>query len=267
LQENNMPRPHPLPPLAGAVAVVGLASLCHLAQAQTVLVHIMGQESIPPKWVARDGGGLDGICPDILAAMEKAEPRLRFTGHEDFRSVPVIEKGLESGAVQAACALLDSERRRKIAHPVARLYTVKHRLAAVASDKAMVESIDDLVKLKPLITTSRGAAYSGQLRQLGLEVDDSTGDNVTNLRKILGGHGRFVYMNELTLVWLIREQRLQDKVRLLPAVLKEEPIYFWISKKADAQAVQLMQQALNKLQKNGELARIYEHWATIPTLP
>lgn len=256
-----MPMPHPLPPLAGALLFAGLAAA---SQAQTVVVRTLGQESIPPKWVARDNGGLDGICPDILAAMEKVEPRLKFTGHDDFRSVPVIEQGLETGAVQAACALLDSDKRRKIAHQSARLYVVKHRLAATIADKATVETIDDLVKLKPLITTSRGAAYSDQLRQLGLEVDDSTGDNVTNLRKIIGGHGRFVYMNELTLVWLIREQRLQDKVRLLPAVLKEEPIYFWISKKADAQAAQLMQQALAKLQKSGELHRIYERWSSVP---
>ncbi|GAB2837731.1 hypothetical protein GCM10027277_00710 [Pseudoduganella ginsengisoli] len=233
------------------------------AQAQTVVVRTMGQESIPPKWIIKDNGGLEGICPDILAAMEKVEPRLRFIGHDDFRSVPVIEQGLESGTVLAACALLDSDRRRKIAHQSVKLYTVKHKLAAAATDKVTVETVDDLVKLKPLITTSRGAAYTEQLRQLGLEVDDSTGDNVTNLRKVVGGHGRFIYLNEMTLVWLIREQRMQDKVRILPAVLKEEPIYFWISKKADAQAAQLMQQALQKLQKNGELNRIYERWTSV----
>ncbi len=252
----------PLPRLLSAGVLI--VCLAIPARAQTIVVRTLGQESIPPKWVAKDSGGLEGICPDILAAMEKAEPRLKFTGHDDFRSVPVIEQGLESGAVQAACALLDSERRRKIAVQAARLYTVKHRLAATTADTAVVESIDDLVKLKPLITTSRGAAYSEQLRQLGLEVDDSTGDNVTNLRKILGGHGRFVYINELTLVWLIREQRLQDKIRMVPAVLKEEPIYFWISRKASPVAAHLMQQALQKLQKSGELNRIYERWSTVP---
>ena len=241
-----------------------LAGLAAPVQAQTVVVRTLGQESIPPKWVARDSGGLEGICPDILAGMEKVEPRLKFVGHDDFRSVPVIEQGLESGAVQAACALLDSERRRKIAYQAMRLYMVKHRLAAAATDKVTVDTIDDLVKLKPLITTSRGAAYTDQLRHLGLEVDDSTGDNVTNLRKVIGGHGRFVYMNELTLVWLIREQRMQDKVRILPAVLKEEPIYFWISRKADPVATQLMQHALQKMQKNGELNRIYERWTSFP---
>lgn len=253
--------PQPLPPLAGALFLFSLAAA---SQAHTVIVHTLGQESIPPKWVARDNGGLEGICPDILSAMEKTEPRLKFTGHDDFRSLPMIEQGLESGTIQAACALLDSERRRKIAYQSVRLYVVKHRLAATIADKATVDTIDDLVRLKPLITTARGAAYSEQLRQLGLEVDDSTGDNVTNLRKIMGGHGRFVYMNELTLTWLIREQRLQDKVRILPAVLKEEPVYFWISKKAAPQAVHLMQQALQKLQKNGELNRIYERWTAVP---
>lgn len=253
--------PHPPPPLAGALLLVSLAGA---SQAQTFVVRTLGQESIPPKWVARDNGGLEGICPDILSAMEKVEPRLKFTGHDDFRSVPVIEQGLETGAVHAACALLDSDKRRRIAHQSLRLYVVKHRLAATIADKATVDTIDDLVRLKPLITTSRGAAYSDQLRQLGLDVDESTGDNVTNLRKIIGGHGRFVYMNELTLTWLIREQHMQDKVRILPAVLKEEPIYFWISKKADPQAAHLMQQALQKLHKTGELNRIYERWTVVP---
>lgn len=236
------------------------------AQAEHYVVRTMGQESLPPKWMLHDGRP-EGLCPDILAAMEKAEPHLKFTGQDDFRSVPQIEQGLESGSVGAACALLDSERRRRVAFMSSKLYTVRHRLAAATSDKASVESIDELVRLKPLITTSRGAAYSDQLRVLGLEVDDSTSDNLTNLKKILAGHGRFVYMNELTLAWIIRENKLSDKVRLLPAVLKEEPIFFWISKKADPGAMRLMNSALQKLRASGELARIYERWSNERTAP
>jgi polar amino acid transport system substrate-binding protein len=237
-----------------------LMGLSCVAQAQQVLVRTMGQESLPPKWIMREDH-LEGLCPDILAAMEKAEPRLKFTGQDDFRSVPQIEQGLESGAVAASCALLDSDRRRKVAHMAGKVYMVRHRLAAAATDKVNVESIDELVRLKPLVATSRGAAYTEQLRALGLEVDDSTGDNLTNLKKILAGHGRFVYMNELTLVWIIRDNKLQDKVRLMPAVLKEEPIYFWVSKKADPVAARLMTQALQKIKASGELARIYERWS------
>lgn len=249
----------PLPPSAILISLC-IASLSLAAAAQPVPVRTMGQESLPPKWVMRDGR-VEGLCPEILSAIEKAEPRLKFFGQDEFRSVPQIEQGLETGAVGAACALLDSERRRKIAHMASKLYVVRHRLAATVTDKATVESMDDLVRLNPLITTSRGAAYSEQLRALGLEVDDSTGDNLTNLRKILAGHGRFVYMNELTLAWIIRENKLQDKVRILPVVLKEEPIFFWISKKADPAAMRLMNQALQKIKASGELARIYERWS------
>ncbi|SFU51658.1 substrate-binding periplasmic protein [Pseudoduganella namucuonensis] len=249
-----------IPPLPLAAAL--LTSLAHTAQADTTVpVRVLGQESIPPKWVLRDGRA-EGVCPDILAAMEKAEPRLRFTGLDDLRSVPVIEQGLETGRVAAACGLLDSERRRRIALQAGKLYVVRHRLAAAINDKVSVETMDDLVRLKPLIATSRGAAYSEQLRKLGLHVDDSTGDNLTNLKKIIAGHGRFMYMNELTLGWIIRRHKLQDKVYILPTVMKEEPIYFWISKKTDPDTARLMTQALQKLAAKGELARIYERWAT-----
>lgn len=248
-------------PLLLSFASMAIMSLAVAAEADMLTVRMMAQESIPPKWITR-GGRPDGVCPEILAAIEQVEPRLKFTGLQNYRSVPSIEQGLESGSVQGACALLDTERRRKIATVAGKpLYLVRHRLAAAAADKAEVGNYDDLMRLKPLITTSRGAAYTEQLRVLGLEVDDSTGDNITNLRKLIAGRGRFYYMNELTLAWMLREHKLQDKVRVLPTVLKEEPIYFWLSKKTDPQTVKLVNQALLKLKSTGELSRIYERWA------
>ena len=229
-----------------------------------VTLAVLAQESIPPKWVIRNGR-MDGLCPDILAAIEKIEPRLHFAGYDDYRSLPVIEQALESGAVGAACALLDTAQRRKIARIVGQpLYSVRHRLAAAVGEKATPRSFDDLLKLKPLITTPRGASYSQQLRVLGLEVDDSTGDNLVNLKKVAAGHGRFFYMNELTMLWLLRAPPLKDQIRLLPGVLKEEPIYFWMSKQADPATVRLVDRAIERLHANGELARIYQRWAGSP---
>jgi polar amino acid transport system substrate-binding protein len=239
-------------------ALLGAAS--H-AGAQAIVVPMMSQESIAPKWIMR-GTVVNGVCPDIIAALEKAEPRLHFTGLADARSIPVIEKSLETGSIGAACALLDTPRRRQVAQIVGKpLYLVRHRLAAAARDKVEIKGYDDLVKLNPIINTSRGAGYSDQLRALGLTVDDSTGDNGVNLKKILAGHGRFVYMNELTLGWYIQAEGVQKKVRVLPVVLKDEPIYFWMSRKADPAAVAMVEHALGTLAASGELARIYKHWA------
>jgi polar amino acid transport system substrate-binding protein len=231
------------------------------AAAAPLTLRLMAQESIAPKWIGQHGK-LTGLCPDIIAAMVAAEPGLRIDPHIASRSVPVIEHSLETGLVDAACALLDTPRRQQVARiagpPV---YTVRHKIAGASSDSAAITSLDDLVRLKALVNTSRGSGYVDQLLAAGLQVDGSSGDNAVNLRKILAGHGRFMYMNELTLNWFIRQEKLEDKIKVWPATIKEEPIYFWVSKKARPEVHDLVSRTLDKLQQNGKLASIYQRWS------
>lgn len=242
------------------IAWILLALPALAAHAENYTLRVLAQESLPPKWFWQQGK-LDGECPSILAALEQAEPRLHFTGTANFASVPMIEHGLETGRVDCACALLDTPARRQIAQPSSQpLYMVRHKVAVAARDNAEVRTLDDLVRLKAIVATSRGAGYAEELRALGLEVDDSTGDNLVNLKKIIAGHGRFFYMNQMTLEWIVREHRLEDKIRILPAVLKEEPIYFWVSKQTDPNAARLIEQTLQKLHASGELGRINQRW-------
>lgn len=240
-----------------------LSASCSLAAGNPIVLRVVAQESVPPKWLTGQGASR-GICPDILAAIERIEPRLRFTGHAEKRSVPYIEQGLASGSVDAACAILDTERRRAIAQVAGPpLYIVRHRLAARHDDSIQLRSLDELVRLAPLINTPRNAGYAGQLRALGLVVDDSSGDNLVNLRKIIAGHGRFFYMNELTLAWLLTDQSVRGKVRMLDWVVREEPIYFHVSKKAPPGAARMVGDALATLRERGELARIYASWSVV----
>lgn len=237
-----------------------LATLPCAATASDIVLRVTGQESLPPKWIQQDGPST-GVCPDVLAAIARIEPRIRFTGLDDIRSVPVIEQNLRTGATDIACALLSTPTRHEIATPIQQpLYITRQRLAAAADDTADIRSLDDLARLNPLVNTSRGAGYVEMLRERGIAVDDSTGSNLTNLKKMLAGHGRYFYMNELTLRWLIRENGLQEKVKLMPAVFKEEPVYLWVSKKAPRQAAPLLAAAIKRLSDSGELARIYARW-------
>ncbi|WP_426210141.1 transporter substrate-binding domain-containing protein [Massilia sp. TWP1-3-3] len=208
---------HPLVRLP-VCALAVIAALAH-AQAAPITLRVLAQESIPPKWIV-GRGKLTGLCPDILAAIEKVEPGLRFARELETRSLPFLKQGLASGAIDGARALLESERRRQIAVIAGPpLYTVKHRLAARRDDRTTVSSMAELVRLKPLINTQRSAAYAAQLRTLGLQVDDSN--------------------------W----------------VVKEEPIYFHVSRKTPLGARQLLDRALFTLKNNGELARIHASWA------
>lgn len=243
------------------VPVLVLALCASVAGATPISVRILAQGSVVPKWIV-DGGKVTGVCPDILAAIEKIEPRLRFARHVETRSIALLEQGLENGKIDAACALLDTGRRRQVARVVGPpLYMVRHRLAARSDDPVTVGSMAELARLKPLITTLRNASYAGQLRALGLDVDDSSGDNTVNLKKLIAGHGRFFYISELTLAWLMEQEAFKGKVRMLDWVVKQEPIYFHVSKRAPPGADQLVGQALVKLKDTGELARIYERWS------
>ena len=242
--------------------VCALLLLAGNAAATHLTVSVMAQESIPPKWILEDGAA-QGLCPDVLAAIERIEPRIRFVGYDRGRSILVIEDALGSGKVSAACGLMDSPRRNSVAlRSQVPLYQVRLRLAAVVSDSQVITSLADLARLKPLVNTARGSGYIARLKELGIPVDDSTGDNVVNLRKIVAGHGRYTYMNELSLLYLIRSEHLEGKVKMLPAVFDEEPLYFWVSRKADPALAPMLDQALVRLKANGELARIYDRWTS-----
>lgn len=233
------------------------------ANAQTLEVRIAGQEALMPKWVHLRNR-VAGICPDILMAVARVEPRLQFSGYRQSRSLPGIEMGLESGSLDAACGLASSPRRLavgRIAGPA--VYIVHHRLAARAGDDADVRSVRDLVRMHALVVAQRGTVFADELREAGVRVDDATDDNGVNLRKLLAGHGRFVDMNELTLHYYLRDPELAERTRILPAVLKEEPTYFWVSRKADPAIGRLLGTALDKLKASGELQRIYARYAAM----
>jgi glutamate/aspartate transport system substrate-binding protein len=227
-------------------------------------VRVAAQEAIAPKWIQLPERAA-GICPDIMAAVERVEPRLHFTGYRRSRSLPAIEAGLETGSLDAACALVPSKRRHAIAVPVGKyVYITRHMLAARAGDPAVVRDMQDLVRLAPLVTSQRGSVFTDELKAAGVRVDDASDDNSLNLHKMLAGHGRFAYLNELTLKHYLRSAQLATRVRVLPVVLGAEPSYFWVSRKADPALAGMLGTAIDKLRADGELDRIFAHWAATP---
>jgi glutamate/aspartate transport system substrate-binding protein len=248
--------------LPGLVAGVLLAASAG-ATPQPLEVRIMAQEGIAPKWIVYQDH-VEGICADVIAAIERVEPRLRFYGYNQGRALPAIEAGLASGHVQAACALLDSPRRRAVAGTAGKpLFAVRHRLAGRSDDRAAVRNLADVARLHALVNVGTGSAAAAQLRAAGVAVDESSGDGLVLLRKVLAGHGRFAYMNELSLQRYVRANGWEERIRWLP-VLSEEPVWFWVSRKADPRVKGLIDGALARMRSSGELERIYGRWSRRP---
>jgi polar amino acid transport system substrate-binding protein len=253
--------------IARVIALAGaLACACTPVQclAQALETRIAGQEAMAPKWVYLRNSVV-GICPDILAALERIEPRLHFAGYRQSRSLPGLDAGLEGGSVDVACALMPTARREAVAERVGPvLYLTRHRLAARSGDPAEVRSIDELAHMDALVVSQRGGVFAGKLKAAGVQVDDATDDNGVNLRKLLAGHGRFLEMNEMTLQHYLRNGGLERRLRVLPVVMTGEPAYFWVSHKADPAIARLLGPALDKLKASGELDRIYAQRAANP---
>jgi polar amino acid transport system substrate-binding protein len=233
--------------------------------ARALEVRVAAQEALEPKWIHEDGRVI-GICPDIMAAIERVEPRLHFVAYRrSSRSLSGIEAGLETGSLDAACGMVSSPHRLAIGRPVGKpIYPVRHYLVVRRNDPVTIESTEDLARLGDLVTSQRASVFTERLREAGVRVDDATDDNRVNLRKILAGHGRFAYINDLTVRYLIRKDGLEDRVRVLPVVLADEPTYFWVSRRADPALAPLLGAALDKLKASGELDRIHVRWATLP---
>jgi glutamate/aspartate transport system substrate-binding protein len=255
-------------PYRYAKTLLGLFGALLLAAGATAAepafeVRIMAQEGVAPKWIVYNDH-VEGICPDIIAALERAEPRLRFFGYAQGRALPAIEAGLKSGDVQAACALMDSSRRRAVARIAGEpLYMIRHRLAGRAGDHARVANLADLARLHALVNIAPNSGMVERLRAAGVAVDESSGDSLLMLRKVLAGRGRFTYMNELTLQRNLRATGWDDRIRVLP-LMQDEPAWFWLSRKADPELVRLVERALARIRASGELGRIYARWSRLP---
>lgn len=244
-----------------ALHVLLLACAGAAADAAALEVRVASQAVLEPKWL-HDGERVVGICPDIMAAVERIEPRLHFVGYQrNSRSLSGIETGLDTGTLDAACGMVSSPRRLAIGQPVGKpIYFVRHYLAVRKDDPVTITSTADLARLGDLVTTQRASVFTERLREAGVRVDDATDDNRVNLRKVLAGHGRFAYVNDLTLRYLIREDNLEDRVRVLPVILGDEPMYFWVGHRADPTLAPLLGAAIDKLKASGELDRIYARW-------
>jgi len=81
---------------------------------------------------------------------------------------------------------------------------------------------------------------------------------------MMAGHGRYAYVNELTLRHYLRTQQLDRRVRILPVVLDEDASYFWVSRKAPPGLAAMLEEAIERLKASGEIDRIYARWANRP---
>jgi len=208
------------------------------------------------------GEGLQGFCVDYIVALQRVDSGLQFIGLED-EALPLarIEADLAAERIDLFFALLKTRERaarfRFVEVPA--LFNVRHQLAVRADDRVDVRSFDDIRALgaQGVVLATRGTGYSSFLaEQPGLLVDAGAADNALNLRKLLGGRGRFFYHADSTLRSAIEGEGLQDRVRILPAVFHADAELLAHAPGLAPERLARIVAAMRNLELNGTAARL-----------
>jgi ABC-type amino acid transport substrate-binding protein len=173
-----------------------------------------------PKWI---NGTADGLCPDILHAIEKQDPGLRFTGQS--QAIPQLRllSYVASGELDVACGMSHRpDRDADFVVPPTVHY--EDRLVAIvaAGDKLELQSLDDLKKLpaSDTILLNSGARLEQRLNKMGIkQIDAGAHLPQDNLKKLIAKRGRVFLYHDIGTAWEIQQSGLIGQLRVLPTVL------------------------------------------------
>lgn len=241
-----------------------LLTLACCVPAQAVVLRTAAQAGTEPKFIAGDGGAIVGLCIDILRAIERVDPQLRFAG--DQRWMPLIRaySEVESGLQDAACAVQRSpERERKMNFLATPLVAVNYHFLARMADPVSIRNWNDVRKLAPdgVVLANRGFAAAAILAQQGgIETDASSTSPALNLQKLVAGRGRLYFHRSPGLKKMLEHNGMGDKVRILPTVMYRASLYMVTGPHVARGVVERLEQALAQLEVSGELERLARKW-------
>ncbi|WP_277592364.1 transporter substrate-binding domain-containing protein [Roseateles saccharophilus] len=207
------------------------------------------------------GDGPPDFCVDYIRALQRVDPALQLTGLEEALPMARVEADLAAERLDLFFALLKTRERAArfgfVEAPA--LYNVRHQVAVRADDRIDVRGFDDIRALGAqgvVLATRASGCLSFLAEQPGLIVDAGAADNLQNLRKLLGGRGRFFYQADATLRHLVEAEGLQDRVRILPAVFHADAELLAHAPGLAPERLARITAAMRALELNGTAARL-----------
>lgn len=229
-----------------------------------IVLRTAAQEGTEPKFIAAGKDRIDGLCIDIMRAVEQIDPGLRFVGDQRWKPLIRAYAELASGQEDVQCAVQrNAEREQKFHFLGPPLYTIDYHFLARSNDKVTINTWDDVRKLAPngIVLINRGFAAGDILAALGgIEIDASSTNPQLNLQKLIAGRGRLYFHRGPGLRKLLERTGTADRVKILPQVMFSAKLYFATSKQLDNRINERLAAALFQLEKKGELERLMRKW-------
>lgn len=230
------------------------------------VMRVAVQENSAPKFVSGtrpQHGGVDGICPDILRAIERQDPDLRFVFEAQEQPLRRIELRMERAEVDANCLVSSEERRARFQVLDVPLFSLDYHLIARVNDTVQVSSWDEVRQLgaQGRILVVSGTGVMERLHKVGgLIVEDSGKSATVNLRKLVTGRARFFYYRTHNWEEQMRAAVMTGQVRILPTRMESVPFQLMLGRHVERNAAFRVERALQQLGANGTLAQLRTKW-------
>lgn len=239
------------------------ACTCVLASTE---IRVAAQDSAP-KFFVNSQGKMSGLSVDIMRAVERDNPEIRFTGYEAFTPFKRMELALQAGTLDAFFGFLKNEQREALYNILPTpIFSMRYVMAVRKTDPLPAANWDTVRGLGKdgAVLTLFGTGNVDYLINVGGLVIDSQAQTVPQLLSMLvAGRGRFAYYYDSALIYGIREAGLEAQVRLLPDTHTESLQYVVFSKKADPVKVALVKKSLERLKANGVLDAIGRRYGAL----
>ncbi|HEV6968305.1 transporter substrate-binding domain-containing protein [Roseateles sp.] len=238
------------------------ALLSLAAPAQELVLRTVQQSGSLIKYDPDGATARPGLCLEILRAVERADPGLRFSGLEQQVPLKRVERLLADGLVDAFfCLLRSPDREKQWRYASVPLYAIRHVIAQRADDSRRVESLAELAALsqhKPVLVT-RGTVLARRLATADVAIAE-VGSEREALQMLALGRADAVYGQDISLARYITDGPLADKLRLGRTVFHEESQYVALRADLPAATEERLTLALRKLERDGTLRQLAEKY-------
>lgn len=243
-----------------AFAAVLCLSLAAPLQAAPLILQTVSQEANTLKFDPKSPDE-PGVSVEVMREIERIDPEIKFVGLENYYPTRRIELEIEKGGLDVFFGLIKTPARALKMDFLdgGVLYTQYGQLAVNLHDNVVINSFDDIRKLKTdgVIGVPQGSAFVEYLKnQGGILVDDGAVSVTATLQKMMLGRVRFVYFGGAVLNNYIQDEKLGDKVKILPVRFNAEDVYIVTHKSLSPEKQAKLAAAFNQLVKSKFLERI-----------
>jgi len=227
-------------------------------------------QDLYPKFFLDESGKMKGLLIDIMQAIEKDIPNLKFVGlrgkNIEFDLWERSQKLLEHQKMDALFGIAKSEKRTNKGYIFIEtpLYTLNNIFAVRKDDDIQINSLEDVEKLgkNGVILAIPGTASLRFIKNqnYNLLIDSSSEMMMQNFIKLFSGRGRLLFSHDLGILSTIKRGGYKEKIKPLPMIFKSYTHHVAFSNRVDEKIVKKIASSLEKLSQNGELTKIYKEY-------